>query len=141
MRLSRKGKGAATLGSGHDKPSSLPAAVVGRVAVVGVGRTWENAQASPAGGKPWRQETTMTQENEHIRTLIAARGREIEQRRNAAKTLAQQYIRGDTEYLRENFVKIQDTIEAINRAIADEEVIESREPRSSSPTPIGFGNR
>ena len=83
----------------------------------------------------------MTQENEHIRTLIAARGREIEQRRNAAKTLAQQYIRGDTECLRENFVKIQDTIEAKNRAIADEEVIESREPRSSSPTPIGFGNR
>jgi hypothetical protein len=83
----------------------------------------------------------MTQENEHIRTLIAARVREIEQRRNAAKTLAQQYVRGDTEYLRENFVKIQDTIEAINRAIADEEVIESREPRSSPPTPIGFGNR
>jgi translation initiation factor IF-3 len=73
----------------------------------------------------------MTQENEHIRILIAARGREIEQRRNAAKTLAQQYVRGDTEYLRENFVKIQDTIE----------VIESREPRSSPPTPIGFGNR
>jgi hypothetical protein len=46
-----------------------------------------------------------------------------------------------TEYLRENFVKIQDTIEAINRAIADEEVIEGREPRSSSSTPIGFGNR
>ena len=83
----------------------------------------------------------MTQENEHIRILIAARGREIEQRRNAAKTLAQQYVRGDTEYLRENFVKIQDTIEALNRAIADEEVIESREPRSSSPAPIGFGNR
>ena len=39
----------------------------------------------------------MTQENEHIRILIAARGREIEQRRNAAKTLAQQYVRGDTE--------------------------------------------
>jgi len=78
----------------------------------------------------------MTQENEHIRILIAARGREIEQRRNAAK-----YVRGDTEYLRENFVKIQDTIEALNRAIADEEVIESREPRSSSPAPIGFGNR
>ena len=83
----------------------------------------------------------MTQENEHIRILIAARGREIEQRRTAAKTLAQQYVRGDAEYLRENFVKIQDTIEAINRAIADEEVIESREPRSSPPTPIGFGNR
>jgi hypothetical protein len=83
----------------------------------------------------------MIQENEHIRTLIAARAREIEQRRNAAKTLAQQYVRGNTEYLRENFVKIQDTIEAINRAIADEEVIESREPRSSSSTPIGFGDR
>jgi hypothetical protein len=83
----------------------------------------------------------MTQENDHIQTLIAARGREIEQRPNAAKTLAQQYVRGDTEYLRENFVKIQETIEAINRAIADEEVIESREPRSSPPTPIGFGNR
>jgi hypothetical protein len=83
----------------------------------------------------------MIQENEHIRTLIAARAREIEQRRNAAKTLAQQYVRGNTEYLRENFVKIQDTIEAINRAIADEEVIEGREPRSSSSTPIGFGNR
>ncbi len=33
----------------------------------------------------------MAQENEHIRKLIAARDREVEQRRNIADALAQAY--------------------------------------------------
>jgi hypothetical protein len=49
----------------------------------------------------------MAQENEHIRKLIAARGREVEQRRNIADTLAQAYERGETERMREVFINLQ----------------------------------
>ena len=61
----------------------------------------------------------MAKENEYIRTLIAARVRELGHRREAAKALAKDYAPGDSEYMRETFVKIQETIEAIERAIAD----------------------
>ena len=44
----------------------------------------------------------MTQENEHIRKLIAARDREAEQRRNIADALAKAY--GETERMREVFI-------------------------------------
>ena len=66
----------------------------------------------------------MTQENEHIRKLIAARDREVEQRRNIADALAQAYERGETERMREAFTNIQNTIEAIERAIEHEEDLE-----------------
>ena len=39
----------------------------------------------------------MTQENEHIRTLVAARNRELEHRRDIAKVFAEKYNRGHTE--------------------------------------------
>jgi hypothetical protein len=51
----------------------------------------------------------MTQENEHIRTLVAARNRELDEK----------YNRGHTEKW-ELFTSIQSTIEAIDRALADE---------------------
>ena len=66
----------------------------------------------------------MTQENEQIRKLIAARDREVEQRRNIADALAQAYERGETERMREAFTNIQNTIEAIERAIEHEEDLE-----------------
>jgi len=81
----------------------------------------------------------MAEENEYIRTLIAARVRELGHRREAAKALAKDYARGDTEYMRETFVKIQETIEAIERAIAHEEFIVSKEAKTSWPVAIGFG--
>jgi hypothetical protein len=80
----------------------------------------------------------MAEENEHIQKLIAARDRQIEDRRNAAAALTEKYTRGHTEDMREAFVKIQDTIEAIERAIAHEEFIASKGSRSSWPIAIGF---
>jgi hypothetical protein len=47
----------------------------------------------------------MAQENEHIRKLIAARDREVEQRRNVADALAQAYERGQTERMRESEIQ------------------------------------
>jgi hypothetical protein len=77
----------------------------------------------------------MTQENEQIRKLIAARDREVEQRRNIADALAQAYERGETERMREAFTNIQNTIEAIERAIEHEEDLEHEqdlaEPRTA----------
>ena len=67
--------------------------------------------------------TALTQENEHIRKLIAARDREVEQRRNIADALAQAYERGETERMREAFINIQKTIEAIERAIQHEKML------------------
>ena len=71
----------------------------------------------------------MTQENEHIRKLIAARAREVEQRRNVAGVLAQAYERGETERMREVFINLQNTIEAIDRAIQDEKGLSRPEGR------------
>ncbi len=77
----------------------------------------------------------MAQENEHIRKLIAARDREVEQRRNIADALAQAYERGETERMREAFINIQNTIEAIEHAIEHEEDLEHEqdlaEPRTA----------
>ena len=79
--------------------------------------------------------TALAQENEHIRKLIAARDREVEQRRNIADALAKAYERGETERMREAFINIQNTIEAIERAIEHEENLEHEqdlaEPRTA----------
>src|SRR5204862_3900165 len=56
----------------------------------------------------------MAQENEHIRKLVKARDRQVEQRRTIADALAQPYERGETERVRQAFI-IQSTIEAIER--------------------------
>jgi len=53
--------------------------------------------------------------------LIAARDREVEQRRNVADALAQAYERGETESMREVFINLQNTIDAIERAIQHDE--------------------
>ena len=66
---------------------------------------------------------------------LAARDREVEQRRNIADALAQAYERGETERMREAFTNIQNTIEAIERAIEHEEDLEHEqdlaEPRTA----------
>jgi hypothetical protein len=80
----------------------------------------------------------MAEENKYIQKLITARDRQIEDRRNSAAALTEKYTRGHTEDMREAFVKIQDTIEAIERAIAHEEFIASEWSRSSWPMAIGF---
>jgi hypothetical protein len=77
----------------------------------------------------------MAQENEHIRKLIEDRDRQVEQRRDLADALAQPYGRGETEEVRQAFIIIQSTIEAIERAIQHEEDLETEhelaEPRTT----------
>ena len=75
----------------------------------------------------------MAQENEHVRKLIEARHRQVEQRRTIADALAQPYERGETEGVRQAFIIIQSTIEAIERAIEHEEDLET-EQESAEPS-------
>jgi hypothetical protein len=65
----------------------------------------------------------MAQKNKHIKNLTAARDREVTHRREVAGALAQKYDRAHTEI---TFISIQNTIDAIDRAIADEKLISSR---------------
>jgi hypothetical protein len=65
----------------------------------------------------------VAEDNEHIRSLIAARDRAIEDRRDVAKVLGEKYQRGHTENMREVFEKIQSSIEAIERAIGHEKML------------------
>ena len=64
----------------------------------------------------------MTQDNEHVQKLIAARDREVAYRRDIAERLAEKYNRSDTE-APEAFIKNQDAIEAIERAVWHERYI------------------
>src|ERR1700746_862959 len=68
----------------------------------------------------------MAQDNEYVQMLIAARDREVAHRRDVARTLAEKQNRGDTENIREAFIKIQDVIEAIERAVWHERYIADR---------------
>jgi hypothetical protein len=78
----------------------------------------------------------MAQDNEHVQKLMAARDREVTHRRDIAKTLAEKHDRGDTENLREAFIKVQDVIEAIERAVWHERYIAGQ--KSDPFSPFGF---
>jgi len=58
---------------------------------------------------------------EHTDNLKKAQARLIEQRRAFVKVLAGPYERGKTEQARERLLDMQTAIEAMNRAIEDEE--------------------
>jgi hypothetical protein len=62
----------------------------------------------------------MANENEHLAKLVAARSRMVTERREVANALTEKYKRSHTDNMRELLVQIQATIEAIDRAIADE---------------------
>jgi hypothetical protein len=62
----------------------------------------------------------MANENEHLAKLVAARSRMVTERREVASALTEKYKRSNTDNMRELLVQIQATIEAIDRAIADE---------------------
>jgi hypothetical protein len=49
----------------------------------------------------------MAQENEHVKKLIAARERMIQDRRNLADALANEYKGGHTERMRDSFVVLR----------------------------------
>jgi hypothetical protein len=78
----------------------------------------------------------MAQDNEHVQKLLAARDREVAHRRDVAEVLAEKHNRGDTENMREAFIKIQDVIEAIERAVWHERYIAN--PSSEPFSPLGF---
>jgi hypothetical protein len=78
----------------------------------------------------------MAQDNEHVQKLLAARDREVAHRGDVAEVLVEKHNRGDTENMREAFIKIQDVIEAIERAVWHERYIAN--PRSEPFSPFGF---
>ena len=78
----------------------------------------------------------MIQDNEYVQKLIAARDREVVHRRDIAAHLAEKYTRGDTENMREAFIKTQDAIEAIERAVWHERYIAGQ--KSEPFSPFGF---
>jgi hypothetical protein len=80
----------------------------------------------------------MAQGNEYVQRLIAARDTEVTQRRDIAEALAEKHNRGDSEKMREAFIKIQDVIEAIERAVWHERYIADR--KSEPFSPFGFGS-
>lgn len=59
--------------------------------------------------------------DEHIDNLRQARAQLIEQRRAFVRVLAVPYDRGKTEQAREGFMETQAAIEAMDRALEDEE--------------------
>jgi hypothetical protein len=81
----------------------------------------------------------MTQENAEVNKLIAARERMIQDRRKLADALACEYKDGHTERMRDSFIITQNSIEAIDRAIAHETLM-AREKPGSIVAPILFGH-
>jgi hypothetical protein len=81
----------------------------------------------------------MTDYNPHVDELQRARDKELAQRREVARALAQQYEGGRAEEMRDDFIKIQATIEAIERPLAHEEYISSKSQTSFWPQAIGLG--
>ncbi|MGC2077936.1 MAG: hypothetical protein WA728_18280 [Xanthobacteraceae bacterium] len=65
----------------------------------------------------------MAEQNAYIRKLIEARDREVEQRRRMAAELAHRYESGRTEGARSAFNYVQESIEAIERAIQHERIL------------------
>jgi hypothetical protein len=67
----------------------------------------------------------MTDANDRpISDLEGARATLVKERRNLASAMAAGYVRGETENAMVRFVEIQAAIEAVDRAIEDEEIEE-----------------
>jgi hypothetical protein len=78
----------------------------------------------------------MLQENAHVKKLIAARERMIQDRRNLADALASEYKGGHTERMRDGFIVTQNAIEAIDRAIAHETYRQRKAGIDNSADPV-----
>jgi len=77
----------------------------------------------------------MVEESHPVKTLIAARDKLVEERRGLSGAIALGYRRrrtddAHTNDMRETFLSIQNTIEAVERAIAHEELLGSTSPQS-----------
>jgi hypothetical protein len=79
----------------------------------------------------------MTDGNDHLAKLVAARARMVTERREVARALTEKYKRGQTTEMREMLVQIQTTIDAIDRAIADEKNMASMPAQMTSGVNIG----
>lgn len=75
--------------------------------------------------------------NEHVQALVSARAKAVAERRRVVEALTADHKRGHTEETLETFVKLQDTIEAIDRAVADEERMAKRDAVGTRPS-VGF---
>lgn len=62
----------------------------------------------------------MTEDNEHAKTLMAARDKLVTRRRELAVALAMPSTRGESEEMLERFTSLQGTIAAIEDAIKHE---------------------
>lgn len=62
----------------------------------------------------------MAEVNEYLSRLVGARMRAVDVRRETATALADSFQRGRTEPMREQFINLQNLIEALDRAIVDE---------------------
>jgi hypothetical protein len=70
-------------------------------------------------------------ENSYLKELRAARAQAVAQRREVTKALSEGYKGSHAENMSTNLITLQNTIEAIDRAIADEERLAS-EPGGAS---------
>ena len=77
----------------------------------------------------------MAKENKHVKTLVAALDKLVEERRELAADLLKPYKRGD-EKIRERFTDLQETIAAVEEAISHEWRLASPEQPSSFAPPI-----
>lgn len=78
----------------------------------------------------------MDEQNEHTKKLAAARAELVSDRRNLAEALAQPYKRGHTENMRSSFVATQAAIEAVDRALIDEQAMAGKSKPPIYPGPI-----
>ena len=81
----------------------------------------------------------MDNENVHLKQLYAAREKEIARRREIASALAVKYKKGHTESTGKLFTDIENTIEAIERAIEHEKFMASKETPGKYTNPTMFG--
>jgi hypothetical protein len=80
----------------------------------------------------------MTKDSEETTNLQNARNGLLQERRQLANELTKPYQRGATESLRERFIVVQSTIEAIDRAVKDEKQLETKpEPTYAAPIIMG----
>jgi hypothetical protein len=69
----------------------------------------------------------MTEDNEHVKTLMAARDKLVMKRRELAVALAMPSTRGESEEMLERFTSLQGTIAAIEDATKHERQLAERE--------------
>jgi hypothetical protein len=75
----------------------------------------------------------MAEDNEHAKTLMAARDKLVTKRRELAAALAMPSTRGESEEMLERFTSLQGTIAAIEDAIKHERQLAGQEPPVVAP--------